>query len=58
MSDMTTNLAIELDRFKDRIQTDQSVQITRAPGYGGSGAIQWPLLLLLMGLAWAKLARR
>ena len=58
MSDMTTNLAIELDRFKDRIREDQSVQITRSPGYGGSGAIQWPLLALLLGLALVKLVRR
>mgnify|MGYP001134271227 CR=1 FL=1 len=58
MTDMTTNLEIELDRFKDRIRADQSVQITRAPGYGGSGAIEWPLLLLVMALALVKIVRR
>jgi rhombotail lipoprotein len=58
MSDMTANLEIELDRFKDRIRTDQSVQITHAPGYGGSGAIQWPVLLFVVGLALVRLYRR
>ena len=58
MADMTKNLELELDRFKDRIREDQSVRITRAPGYGGSGAIQWPLLLLGVALTLAKLGRR
>ncbi len=50
MADMTENLAIELDRFKERISTDGSVEVSHREGYGGSGAMPWPLVLLLIGL--------
>jgi rhombotail lipoprotein len=55
MADMTVNLDKELDAFKERIRTDQSVRVTRADGssYGGGGAgdMAWVAALLL--LAWA-----
>jgi rhombotail lipoprotein len=40
MADMTVNLDKELDAFKERIRTDESVRVTRADGtsYGGGGA--------------------
>lgn len=47
MTNMSANLAVELDGFKERIKQDKSVQITRSEGYGGGGAIQFPLLLAL-----------
>ena len=58
MADMSNNLAVELDRFREKIKEDKSVQITHREGYGGGGAIQWPFLLLLAGLAILRIARR
>lgn len=58
MADMTNNLAAELDRFKERIKEDNSVQITHRQGYGGGGGMQWPLLMLLAGLLMARISRR
>lgn len=49
MQDMTKNLAAELDRFKQKIKEDKSVQISHREGYGGGGAIQWAFLVLLFG---------
>ncbi|HZJ92716.1 MAG TPA: rhombotarget lipoprotein [Thiopseudomonas sp.] len=52
MADMSTNLSVELDRFKARIKQDKSVQVSRREGYsGGGGALQWQLVMLLAGLA-------
>ncbi len=51
MMDMSNNLAAELDRFKERIKEDKSVQITHRQGYGGGGGIQWPILLIVVGFA-------
>lgn len=51
MADMSTNLAAEIDRFKQKIKEDKSVQISHSEGYGGGGAVPLPVLLLLLGLA-------
>lgn len=58
MLDMSNNLAEELDRFRDRIKEDKSVQVTHREGYGGGGGIQWPLLLLVSGLAVLRAFKR
>ncbi|SFF79818.1 rhombotarget lipoprotein [Neptunomonas qingdaonensis] len=58
VADMTNNLAVELDRFKEKIKEDKSVQITHSQGYGGGGGIQWPFLLILAGLAILRMAKR
>ncbi|WP_417550223.1 rhombotarget lipoprotein [Methylophaga sp.] len=57
MADMSQNLAVELDRFKEKIKEDKSVQITHRQGYGGGGGIQWPFLLMLAGLAIVRIAK-
>jgi len=57
MADMSENLAVELDRFKEKIKEDKSVQITHRQGYGGGGGIQWPFLLMLAGLAIVRIAK-
>lgn len=59
MTDMTQNLVTELDRFKNRIKEDKSVQISHRDGYGGSGAIHSSFLLVLLGLGiWIRLIRK
>tara|TARA_R110002167_G_scaffold366280_1_gene594252 strand:+ start:222 stop:503 length:282 start_codon:yes stop_codon:yes gene_type:complete len=58
MADMSNNLAVELDRFKEKIKKDKSVQVTHRQGYGGGGGIQWPFLLMLAGLAIFRIAKR
>jgi len=56
MADMTVNLDKELAVFKERIKTDGSVRVTRAPGSGGGGG--GADLLLLAGLALLAAAAR
>lgn len=51
MQDMSDNLTFELDRFKQRVKQDKSVELSHRAGYGGGGALQWPLVMLLAGLA-------
>ncbi len=58
MADMSKNLAVELDRFKEKIKEDKSVQISHRQGYGGGGGIQWPFLLILAVLAFLRIAKR
>jgi rhombotail lipoprotein len=58
MMDMSNNLVAELDRFKERIKEDKSVQITHRQEYGGGGGIQWPVLLVLFGLAILRVVKR
>ncbi|NLC99801.1 MAG: rhombotarget lipoprotein [Gammaproteobacteria bacterium] len=59
MADMSNNLAAELSRFKERIKQDKSVQVSRRQGYsGGGGALQWPLVMLLAGIALMLTLRR
>lgn len=48
MTDMTTNLEMELDTFKETIKTDSSVTVSYRQGYGGGGAIGLSSLLLLV----------
>ncbi|MEZ5483318.1 MAG: rhombotarget lipoprotein [Porticoccaceae bacterium] len=58
MANMSDNLAIELDKFKEKIKNDNSVQLSHREGYGGGGAIQWPFLLVLSGLLAIRLFRK
>ena len=58
MMDMSTNLSAELDRFKEKIKQDKSVQITHRQGYGGGGGVQWPFLLIIIGLAIFRVVKR
>jgi len=58
MADMSANLAAELDRFKERIKEDKSVQISHREGYGGGGSIQWPVLLMIIGLGALRVIKR
>lgn len=54
MQQMTGNLDAELERFRERIKEDQSVQLVNRSG-GGMGAADVGLLLvLLLGLAWRE----
>lgn len=51
MGDMTTNLAVELDAFRERIKQDRSVTVTQRPGHSGGGeGLGLGVLLLLVGL--------
>jgi len=58
MADMSNNLAAELERFKEKIKQDKSVEITHRQGYGGGGGIGWQFLLILIGLAIVRFAKR
>lgn len=55
MDDMTENLKKELDSFKNRIREDKSVTISKSAGYSGSGALEWPFLLLLLGMMFYRI---
>jgi rhombotail lipoprotein len=54
MVDMTNNLVDELDKFKEKIKEDRSVTITHRSGYGGGGSFDLTMILLLVGLLFAK----
>lgn len=54
MADMTNNLVDELDKFKEKIKEDRSVTITHRSGYGGGGSFDLTMVLLLVGLLFAK----
>ncbi|MDF1644737.1 MAG: rhombotarget lipoprotein [Pseudomonadales bacterium] len=58
MSDMTTNLVAELDRFKEKVkQNEGEIQVTHRSGYsGGGGALDFILLALLACLVLFKRA--
>jgi len=58
MENMSQNLALELNRFEERIKQDKSVQVSHREGYGGGGAIQWPLLLMFLVLVTRKVIKR
>ena len=49
MDEMTGNLAVELDRFRERIQEDPTVaEVQWRPGSGGGGgSLGWPIVLFL-----------
>jgi rhombotail lipoprotein len=52
MEQMTVNLAVELDRFQERVKSDPSVAQTEwKPGYNG-GSATWLLLILTIALVW------
>jgi rhombotail lipoprotein len=60
MEQMTTNLAVELDDFQERVKSDPTVAQTEwKPGHGGGGSAAWLLLILATGLAvaWHNAAR-
>ncbi len=50
MENMTENLKKELDGFKKRVKEDRSVTISKSAGYSGSGALEWPFVVLLLGM--------
>lgn len=52
---MSTNLTIELENFKERIKQDNSVIVSHRNGAGGGGAIHWSMLLMMFGLTLGKL---
>lgn len=57
MAEMTENLAVELDRFQERVKEDPTVAKTQwKPGSGGGG-VGWPLLAALLLSAYARRAR-
>jgi rhombotail lipoprotein len=58
MADMTANLDKELGAFKERIRTDGSVRVTRAPGSGGGGGADLALLALAGALLLAAARAR
>jgi rhombotail lipoprotein len=62
MADMSNNLAIELDRFRDKIKQDKSVEVSYRQGYGGGrgggGGIQWLALFALAGLLILRMNKR
>ncbi len=56
MNQMTTNLGVSLDRFRERVRTDsRTAQVVYRDGHaGGAGSIDLALVLLaLAGLLWA-----
>lgn len=56
MSEMTDNLTLELDRFRERVQEDPSVaEVKWRPGSGG-GSLGWPAILILG--VWSLLGSR
>ncbi|MEX2149993.1 MAG: rhombotarget lipoprotein [Steroidobacteraceae bacterium] len=58
MADMTVNLDKELNVFKERIRTDQSVRVTHSPRYsGGGGAGGAGFLALLAGATLLSMRR-
>lgn len=59
MNEMTLNLDRELERFRERIKEDQSVQIAHRGGGGGTGSLDLAFLLLaLAGFAVAGVSRK
>ena len=55
---MTENLQLELEKFKENIKQDKSVAIKYRPGFsGGGGVISW-LLLPLVLLLFCKVAKQ
>lgn len=49
MADMTRNLEVEMDAFRERIKQDKSVEVATRPGYVGGGAMAPWLLAMLLG---------
>ncbi len=49
--DLVPNLKAELERFRERMKTDSSVQVVNRPGYSGGGSVGLAGVLLALGLA-------
>lgn len=58
MAEMTTNLDLELERFKVRIKEDQSVQLAHRNRGGGGGVGHLDIATILLGVFGLLLARR
>lgn len=52
------NLQNELDKFREQLKSDRSIQVTNKEGYHGGGAADWSLLGLAAVLAALFYARR
>lgn len=57
MTDMSNNLALELEQFEEKIKQDKSVKITRQAGYGGGGSISWQILLGIVSISLCQMSR-
>lgn len=49
--DMNGNLAVEMEKFRERIKTENVARVTQRSGGGGGGAVGPESLLVLLGLA-------
>lgn len=50
VNDLIPNLKGELERFRERVKTDSSVQVVNRPGYSGGGSVGLGGVLLAVGL--------
>lgn len=58
MTEMQTNLATELERFKVRVKEEKVAEIRHKPGYSGAGSIGLTLLILFGCMVGRNLFRR
>ena len=56
--DMVANLDTELAGFQDAVRGGAKAEVEWREGFGGGGAISWPLLVLLAGLLLIGFTRR
>lgn len=50
VNDLVPNLKSELERFRERMKTDSSVQVVNRPGYSGGGSVGIAGVLFALGL--------
>lgn len=50
VNDLVPNLKAELERFRERMKSDSSVQVVNRPGYSGGGSVGLAGVLLALGL--------